>query len=107
MKKGLIRVEGAAVLDSENRLVFREANKTRRSRRTVPIMIPELKKALQAVPESERVGRVYKGPLNGIWEGVNEICLDLAITDDVRGTLENSVRTIFDTYKKLGEVFNS
>ena len=38
---------------------------------------------------------------------LDEICLDLAITDDVRGTLENSVRTIFDTYKKLGEVFNS
>lgn len=38
---------------------------------------------------------------------LDEICLDLAITDNVRGTLENSVRTIFDTYKKLGEVFNS
>ena len=38
---------------------------------------------------------------------LDEICLDLAITDDVRRTLENSVRTIFDTYKKLGEVFNS
>ena len=38
---------------------------------------------------------------------LDEICLDLAIADDVRATLENSVRTIFDTYRKLGEAFNS
>lgn len=38
---------------------------------------------------------------------LDEICLDLAISEDVRETLENSVRTIFDTYRKLGEAFNS
>ena len=38
---------------------------------------------------------------------LDEICLDLAIADDVRRTLENSVRTIFDTYRELGETFNS
>ena len=38
---------------------------------------------------------------------LDEICLDLAISNDVRDTLENSVMTIFDTYRKLGKVFNS
>ena len=38
---------------------------------------------------------------------LDEICLDLAIAESDRETLENSVRTIFDTYRKLGETFNS
>ncbi len=38
---------------------------------------------------------------------LDEVCLTLSITDDVRETLEESVKTIFDTYRKLGDVFNS
>ena len=38
---------------------------------------------------------------------LDEVCLALLITDDVRETLESSVKTIFDTYRKLGDVFNS
>ena len=35
---------------------------------------------------------------------LNEVCSVLEISDDVRTTLETSVKTIFDTYRKLGEV---
>ena len=38
---------------------------------------------------------------------LDEICTALEITEDVKGTLESSVKTIFDTYRKLGDVFNS
>ena len=38
---------------------------------------------------------------------LDEVCLALSITDDVRETLESSVKSIFDTYRKLGDVFNS
>ena len=38
---------------------------------------------------------------------LDEVCLALSITDDVRETLESCVKTIFDTYRKLGDVFNS
>ncbi len=38
---------------------------------------------------------------------LDEVCLALSLTDDVRETLEESVRTIFDTYRKLGDLFNS
>ena len=38
---------------------------------------------------------------------LDEACLALSIADDVRETLESSVKTIFDTYRKLGDVFNS
>lgn len=35
---------------------------------------------------------------------LNEVCTVLEISDDIRATLESSVKTIFDTYRKLGEV---
>lgn len=38
---------------------------------------------------------------------LDEVCLALSLTDDVRETLEESVKTIFDTYRKLGDLFNS
>jgi tellurite resistance protein len=38
---------------------------------------------------------------------LDKICLELSISDAVRETLETSVKTIFDTYRKLGDVFNS
>ncbi len=38
---------------------------------------------------------------------LDEVCAVLEITDDVIETLESSVKTIFDTYRKLGDVFNS
>ena len=38
---------------------------------------------------------------------LDEACLALSIADDVRETLESSVKTIFDTYRKLSDVFNS
>ena len=69
-----IRVEGSAVIGSENKLVYKDTNKTKKSRRTVPIMIPELKSALTAVPEAERTGKLYKKSPTLIWEQVNRIC---------------------------------
>ena len=38
---------------------------------------------------------------------LDKVCLALSLTDDVRKILEESVRTIFDTYRKLGVIFNS
>ena len=38
---------------------------------------------------------------------LDEVANELEITGDVRETLESSVKNIFDTYKKLGEVLNA
>ena len=38
---------------------------------------------------------------------LDEVHFRQSVTDDVRETLESSVKTIFDTYRKLGDVFNS
>lgn len=74
LAKKTIRVEGSAVIGADNKLVYKETNKTKKSRRIVPIMIPALENALKAVPESERVGLLYKKNPNLIWEQVNLIC---------------------------------
>lgn len=70
----LIRVEGSAVIGDGNKLTYKETNKTKRSRRIVPIMIPELKTALEAVPQAERQGVLYAKNPNNIWDQVNHIC---------------------------------
>lgn len=74
IEKEQIRVEGSAVIGTDNKLVYKDTNKTKRSRRVVPIMIPELLTALKAVPEAERVGKLYNKTPTLIWEQVNHIC---------------------------------
>ena len=74
LKKGTIRVEGARVFGPDGKLVYKETNKTKNSRRTVPIMIPELKKALQAIPEEARTGYVVTMHPTKMRETINAVC---------------------------------
>ena len=71
---GIIHVEGSAVPDGENRLVYKETNKTKNSRRNVPIMIPALKDAILAIPEDQRKGFIYTKYRNTLWRDINRIC---------------------------------
>ena len=74
LNNNTIRIEGSAVPGEKNKLVYKETNKTKNSRRTVPIMIPELKTALTAVPEEQRKGRIYNQYQNMLWRDINRIC---------------------------------
>ena len=74
IKNGIIHVEGSAVPDSENKLVYKETNKTKNSRRNVPFMIPALKEAMLAVPEAQRTGFIYTKYRNTLWRDINAIC---------------------------------
>ena len=74
IKNNVIHVEGSAVPGEKNRLVYKETNKTKNSRRTVPIMIPELKKAILSIPEEKRTGRIYTRYQNILWRDINRIC---------------------------------
>ena len=47
-RAGVIRVRGAVVPDESNKLVKKKENKNASSRRDVPIMIPELREAIEA-----------------------------------------------------------
>lgn len=74
LDNNLIYIEGSAVIGDNNKLVYKETNKTKKSRRAVPIMIPELQKALEDVPVEKRTGKLYDKTPTLIWEQVNDIC---------------------------------
>lgn len=74
LKNNIIHVEGSAVPDEHNKLVYKETNKTKNSRRNVPIMIPALKDAMLAVPEEQRTGSIYTRYRNTLWRDINQIC---------------------------------
>lgn len=72
LKSKQIHVAGAVVLGEGNRYVEKPTNKTEKSRRYVPIMIPQLLDALNAV-ENKR-GKVVTCAPGAIYDGVNRIC---------------------------------
>lgn len=71
---GTIRVSGAVVQNELHHFVTKETNKTATSTRTVPIMIPELRAALEAVPPEDRTGRLIPYAPHYIAELVNKAC---------------------------------
>ena len=76
LKKRLIRVSGAAVRDSEYKLVEKKTNKNRSSARTVPIIDP-LYNALSAV--ERKTGKVVALTANHIYGTVNDICTSVGL----------------------------
>ena len=72
LKNNRIYINGAIVRDKDNKYVEKTDNKTAESTRYVPIFIPELKAALEAVPD--KTGKVVKARANTIYRNVNRIC---------------------------------
>ena len=78
LKRGLIHIRGAVVRNSEGRLVKKETNKNRSSTRTIPIMIPQLKDALNRVDiKTERVVTIAGNTINA---GIRRACESAGIT---------------------------
>lgn len=74
LEKGTIDIHGASVYNERNELVRKETNKNTTSRRTVPIMIPALLEALEAIPPEDRSGPVVTVTPNAILKQVNRAC---------------------------------
>ena len=70
---GQIHVEGSMVRHEGAGFVYKETNKTRKSRRTVPVMIPRLRDLLLKVPEGERHGVIVPSS-NHYYEQINRVC---------------------------------
>ncbi len=70
---GLLRVNGAAVLDENNQLVRKKETKNKTSRRTIPI-IPPLKAALLQAPHKGEY--VVTLSHSAIYYNINKICRD-------------------------------
>lgn len=73
LKKGIVRVRGAAVRGEDGALVFKDTNKNTSSVRTVPIM-PQLVDALQAAPEHAPDDFVVNCSQQSIYTRVNTVC---------------------------------
>ncbi len=69
-----IYVRGSAVMGPDGKIIHKETNKTKESRRKIPIMIPELKDAFIAADKSNE----YVVPMNSwtLYNGINKICND-------------------------------
>ncbi|MEM5768615.1 MAG: site-specific integrase [Bacillota bacterium] len=74
LKKGVIAVNGAVVLSDKNTYTRKKTTKNTASRRLVPIMIPELKSALDAV--ENKSGAVVGGHPNTLIKQINKACRD-------------------------------
>ena len=74
LAKGLIHVEGAAVLDVDNNLTQKDTNKNDTSRRTVPIMIPRLREMLPEAMAAADGGALVQGSLNTLYVQINRVC---------------------------------
>jgi len=72
LEAGTIKVHGAVVRDESMNYIYKPENKNRSSRRTVPIMIPQLKDALAAV--ENKSGAVVTALPNAIRNGINRVC---------------------------------
>ena len=74
LKKKRFKVSGAVVKDEKGKYIKKEANKNTSSTRTLPIMIPELEAALNAIPEEKRTGRLFNCIPDTLTETVNRAC---------------------------------
>lgn len=72
LNKKQIHVAGAVVLGQGNKFVEKPTNKTEKSRRYIPIMIPQLYDALMAV--ENKSGKVVTCKPPTIYDNVNRIC---------------------------------
>ncbi len=72
LKSGILRVRGAVVEDEKGKLVSKKENKTVSSARTLHIVIPELKAALEKV--EDKSGRLYSYHPNTLCRQINAVC---------------------------------
>jgi integrase len=73
IKRNIIHVRGAAVIDKDSRLVHKTENKNASSTRDIPIMIPRLVELVQAGKGKPTDYLVTAYP-NSIYKEVNAIC---------------------------------
>ena len=65
-------IRGSRVLNSDGLLVYKELNKTERSRREVPFMIPRLEELLRVIPKTQE-WLVDSGEKH-LYDKINKIC---------------------------------
>lgn len=72
LEAGTIQVRGAVVPSEDGKMVLKKENKNRTSRRTVPIMIPQLKELLLNSPRTSEF--VVTLNASSVLSGINRVC---------------------------------
>lgn len=72
LKKKVIHVRGAAVLDSSNKIVHKETNKTSSSRRDVPILIPRLSEVVASAEKND--GYICNFTAPALHHAITRVC---------------------------------
>lgn len=72
LDKNIIRIHGAVVYDEDYTFIRKDTNKTSSSRRTIPIMIPQLAAALKAV--ENKTGPVVTTNPTTLYSQINDLC---------------------------------
>lgn len=81
LKKKTITVEGAVVQDEKHHFARRDENKTEKSTRTIPIMIPELLLILASTPQEARHGVLLNCNPHTIAARINAACRRAGLTE--------------------------
>ena len=79
LDRGIIHVRGSAVFDADNKLVTKDTNKTRASRRDIPIFIPRLGEVLEERQKKKKPIRYFKRTGN-LSSAIEKTCKAAKIT---------------------------
>ena len=78
LEKQLVHVRGAAVLDEDGALVYKDTAKNDTSLRAVPILIPQLSDALSRMIGDPNALLITGAP-NVLWRQINSICAEAGL----------------------------
>lgn len=89
LKQKQIKIKGATVRGPDGKIT-KQTNKNKSSTRTVPILIPQLEKALKAVPEKDRTGLVDRHGQQTLLDDVKRACRQAGVTETTCHGLRHS-----------------
>lgn len=75
-KKGTITVSGAMVPNENHKFVLKKENKTKSSRRTIPIFIPQLTEAVEKARPEDPSSLIFRSNPNTLRNQINRLCLE-------------------------------
>ena len=81
LQRGMIHVSGAIVMDENRNYIEKPTNKTKSSNRVLPIMIPELRAALEDVPPDKRAGHLVTCSPNTVPVLINRACRSAGVPE--------------------------
>lgn len=81
LDKKCITVAGAVVQNEDHKYVRKDATKTEKSSRTLPIMIPELLVILSSTPADARTGAVVDCKAHAIADRINAACRSAGVPE--------------------------